>query len=109
MDIRRNKRLIVSLSAEIRHEGKTYRGFIGNLSEEGIYMRVAPPDKFVIFDPGAEVELMFQVPSGGTVKLLCRVAWSDRILPNSIIQNLGMKVIEVSEEYREFLSGRIEF
>lgn len=109
MDIRRKKRLLVSLDAEIVHAGTTYKGFIGNLSEEGVYMRVASSNSSIYFDPGTEVELKFEVPSGETLNLPCRVTWSDRTIPGSVIQKLGMEVINATDKYKEFLSGRVEF
>ena len=109
MDIKRSKRILVKLEAEIISEGINYTGFIGNLSEEGAFMSIAPVKNALNFNPGSEVMLKFQIPSGEILTLPCSISWTRKTMPENRSINIGMKIIDSPTKYKEFLAGRVDY
>ncbi len=107
MEIRRSQRHIVSIEAEVISDGVSCTGFIGNLSEDGLFMRMPPSDAFGDFSSGLPVTLKLQLPSGDTVNLECRVKWVGKKHPGSSICNVGMEINKAPREYLDFLTGRV--
>jgi hypothetical protein len=103
MERRRFRRKIVSLKAELISGGVSYLGVIENLSEEGIYMRIAPTKNAIDFVPGTKVELRFQPSSEETLNLPCSVKWAYKTPPHGLTTSIGMEIINPPPEYKEFL------
>jgi len=103
MEKRSLKRKIVTLKAEIVSCGKSYAGFIENISEDGIYMITAPTETEISFLTGTTLGLKFQLPSGGTQNLHCKVMWSYKTPPHGLTHSIGMEIINPPPEYKEFL------
>ncbi len=103
MEKRRSRRKIVSLEAELISGGISYKGFIGNISGDGIYIRTAPTKTTINFAPKTTLELKFQLPSGETLNLHCKVIWSYKTPPHGLTYSMGVKIIDPPPKYKEFL------
>ncbi len=136
MEKRANKRISASLSARFTLDGKKYAGsldrlsgqgikwhdytgVIENLSKSGIYMRTSPADTSVDFSPGTELKLEFQILTGETFDLNCKVRWINetqhRIGKYGITRTqtskytaTGMEIITPSLKYKEFIKTRLK-
>jgi len=123
---RTRKRITVSLEAEIVLEGKSYSGFIENISESGIkwYQHaevLENTSEYGIskrvtdnFTTGTALKLKFRLPSGEKVNLQCRVKWiyktpSDDLSkkpgldPNPEFTAMGMEITAPTSEYNDFI------
>ena len=103
MEKRRSKRIIVSLKAELISDGTSYTGFIENLSENGLFITTAPTKTAIIFTPEAPCEIKFQLPSGETLNLPCKIIWAYRTPPHGITNSIGLEIIDQHQKYIEFL------
>jgi hypothetical protein len=108
MERRHSERISIHLNAHIFSNGKTYSGFIENVSEEGIeylttFLTQAPKN----FTPNKIITLSFQIPSGETINLYCEVKWLLRTSPHEDSLTLGMKIIDPPQEYEEFLKSLV--
>jgi hypothetical protein len=103
MEKRRSKRKIVRLKAERISGDKNHAVFIENLSEEGIYMITAPAKTSMDFIPGTALELKFQLRSGETLNLRCKVIWSHKNPPDGLTNSVGMEIIDPPLKYKEFI------
>ena len=104
MDKRSSKRIPVRLEAYIFSGDKTYVGFIDNVSEGGFqYLIVttiqAPKD----FKPDNIIQLYFQIPSGETLKLFCKVKWYLKKSSANKPATLGIEIIDPSPKFKEFI------
>ena len=104
MDKRVSKRIPVRLEAYIFSGDKTYVGFIDNVSEGGFqYLIVttiqAPKD----FKPDNIIQLYFQIPSGETLRLFCKVKWYLKSSPDNKPATLGIEIIDPSPKFKEFI------
>jgi hypothetical protein len=106
MEKRISERLPISLDAEITSNGKSFAGSIKNVSESGIgYIitsSIQNPDEF---SPDKVISMSFQVPSGDTLKLKCRIIWFSKSLPDGKTLTLGMKLLDIPLEYREWINN----
>ncbi len=104
MERRRSKRIILSLEAELISGDTSYDGLIGNISEDGIYMRTMPTKTSIdTFTPGTNFELKFQLPSEEKLSLHCIVKWSHKTPPHGLTYSMGMEIIDPPPEYKKFL------
>ncbi|OGL45041.1 MAG: hypothetical protein A2W05_08530 [Candidatus Schekmanbacteria bacterium RBG_16_38_10] len=105
MERRHSKRIIFNLNAELISNGKNYTGVTGDLAENGISVTTAPMESAIDFIPGTMVELKLRLPSGETITLLCEIIWlhSYKLRSFRIANNIGMKIINPSLTYKEFL------
>jgi hypothetical protein len=104
MNKRSSKRIPVRLEAYIFSGEKTYMGFIDNVSEGGFqYLIVttiqAPKD----FKPEKIIQLLFQIPSGETLKLFCKVKWYLKSSTDKKPATLGIEIIDPSSKFKEFI------
>ncbi len=97
-----SNRIPVKFEAELISNGIRYDGVIENLSEDCIYIRTLPKKTAVDFPPETTLELEFQLPSGETLNLHCKVIWSNKTTPNGLTNNLGLEIIEIPLTYEEF-------
>ncbi len=105
MEKRHFKRIAVNLKAE-RISGDTTHGvFIENVSEKGLYIITAPAKSAYDFHPGSPVDLKFQLSSGETLDLNCRVIWSHKIPPHGLTSSIGMEIIDPPLKYLEFVKN----
>lgn len=93
----------VRLKAKIISGGKTYPGFIQNLSESGIgYFIESVIKAEKDFAPKKMIELNFQTPSGETVNLDCEIIWCSRKSTSDKNLVIGIKIIKPPQKYKKF-------
>lgn len=99
-----SKRIPVALDAELLTYHGSYAAFIGNISEDGIYAKVAytKNDNNLNFDTYLNLEL--KTPSGQELNLNCKKVWSSKNTSNSLIEQVGVKIIDPPQEFRKFIS-----
>ncbi len=104
MEKRLFKRKTIHLNAMIISGGKTYDGYIENVSEGGVeYLMTSSINAPYDFTPETVIELIFQIPSGKTLHLYCEVKWFLKASLDDKKLNLGIKVIDPPPEYIEFV------
>jgi hypothetical protein len=103
MERRCSKRIIVSLKAELISDGVNYAGFIENLSENGLFVTTTPTKTTIVFTPEAPCAIKFQLPSGETLNLPCKIIWAYRTPPHGITNSIGLEIIDQHQKYIEFL------
>lgn len=104
MGKRRSERKAVQFSTKIILAGKSYDGYITNISRTGIGCSItsvlkAPKD----FIPVTIPELQFELPSGGTVNLRCELAWFAGTELDEQQLTLGLKITDPTPHYQEFI------
>ena len=104
MKARRSKRAILDIPAEIIDRDKRRAGTIENLSDEGIYVVIAPIKSEKELFPGTEVEIRFHLPSGEKMKLHCEVKWSYLTPPHGYTFSLGLEIKDPPLTYQEALT-----
>jgi hypothetical protein len=104
MEKRRSQRIKVNLKAE-RISGDEKHGiFIENISENGIHIITAHVKSHRKYFPGRDVDLKLFLPSGGVLKLRCKVKWScPEVPPNDLTDSIGLEIIDPPLRYIEFI------
>ena len=92
MEVRRSKRAILDIPAEIINGDKRRAGTIENLSEAGLYVVTAPTKSEKELFPGTEIEIRFRLPSEEKVSLHCVVKWSYLTPPHGYTFSMGLEV-----------------
>jgi len=105
MEKRNLLRIPVYIEADIIAGGVSYPGFIGNLSENGIYAEIAPTNTATDFTPGTTLDVEFQHPSGEELDLLCEVTWlyTKKKSPQGLINSIGLEIIDAPLKFKDFL------
>jgi hypothetical protein len=107
MNKRLQKRISIELKSKIIHNTSIYEGVIKNISETGIFKIAFPRESLIDFLPSEKLKIIFQIPSGQELTLACEVIWvginSDS--PFKILCNIGLKIINPSKEYIDFVSS----
>ena len=97
-------RIPVFLKAQIISGGKTYPGFIQNVSERGIGYFIESVIKVEEdFNPKKIIQITFQIPSGETLILDCKIVWYSRESPDDKKLTVGIKIIEPPQQYKQFV------
>lgn len=96
------KRVPVNIEAEIFASRESYPAFIINISQYGVHVKVAKIEPGYYPKSEADIDLKFQLPSGETVNLYCMKKWTCKNTSNSIIENIGVEIIDPPKEYRDF-------
>lgn len=105
MERRRYKRKVVRSKAERISGNKNQAVFIENISENGIYMITAPAESTPDYIPGTTIKLRFQLSTGETIDLNCKVIWSYKETPpDGLTSSVGMEIIDPPLKYIEFVS-----
>lgn len=104
MIVRGYKRIPVALDAELVSSNVKYPAFIENISEDGIYAKIAYTETSKNLSLETSIHLIFRVHSGEMLNLMCRKKWTERNTSNSLVERIGVEIIDPPEEYREFIS-----
>jgi hypothetical protein len=98
---KRAERFTKRLSAEFTGAGETYRGFVSNISETGLFVRTSR-----IFKEGSPLDINITLPDGGvsSVKGVVRRAVT-RELGHSAKNGMGIEITHVDDNYFGFLCG----
>jgi len=105
MEKRRSKRIFVTLDAELILNNTAYKGFVENLSEDGIYVITAPTKANVNFNPGDVIGLKFRLPSGEIFDMNCKIIWSYKTPPHGLTNSIGMEIIDPPQKYIQILES----
>ena len=104
MEKRRTKRIKVHLKAERISGNEKYGVFIENISEHGIHMITTPAETHKKYTPGTDIDLKFQLNTGETLNLQCKVRWAHlKIPPDGMTDSIGLEIIDPPEKYFEFV------
>jgi len=102
---RRHKRFVITLHAEVIIGDKTYKGMIGNVSEEGVSSTITTYIKTdEQFSPQKSIHLVFDLPSGDTVDLDCEIRWYLRPREQGPNLILGLYIVDPPSKYTEWIS-----
>ena len=106
MEKRQSRRFNVFFNSGFCLWNMKYTGFVGNLSENGLYMRISSTDPALNFHELSELDLILQLPRDEILNLNCRIVWSYEIphkySANESSYNLGMMILGPFPEYRVF-------
>ena len=79
-------------------------GFIENFSEGGMFFTTAPAKTPINFSSQTIHKIQFQIPSGETLTIFGEIrGLVTETSPYGLIYRIGIKIIELSKEYRQFL------
>ena len=110
MDVNRaSERKTVNLKAEVLAGGNTYSGVIENISSDGLYIQFTtePTKSAKDFLPKSKFHIIFQIPAGEKFELTCESRWINIYTepPDSVVNNLGIQIIEPPEELKAFVEA----
>ena len=96
----------VCINADVTVGSAYYTGFIGNLSENGIYMRISTADSDINFLPGTIVGMEIKMSNAKTINIRCKIVWAYEVPGRNAAcksaYRLGMEVVDVPVEYKEY-------
>lgn len=108
MEKRRCRRYPVALNATVVADGESYEGIIGNVSQEGLgYTITTMIESEKDIGPRQMLGLRFMIPTGELIELACEIRWYIRPAPGRRSSVAGLKIIEPSPRYLEWIK-RIE-
>lgn len=103
---RRSRRFNVFINAGIISENIFYTGFAGNLSADGLYVRISSAKSSIMFADRINLYLKTLPDRDRELDLYCRLIWSYEIpqcnSKGKSAYNMGMKILEFSEVYHTF-------
>jgi hypothetical protein len=113
MERRRAERKTVNLETELVSGGKSFAGVIGNVSENGVYVKTSFTNTAIDFLPTRTLELIFRISSEETMHLYCEIIWlyskkiqHPRLENESVLENdIGMDIKNSPQEYENFLEN----
>ncbi len=95
-------RVFVGLEGELFSYSSIHTAFIENISEYGVYAKVASDNNIDSSNSQKYINLKLQHPSGNYMKLKCMKIWSFKNTASSLIERIGFQVIDPPDEYRNF-------
>lgn len=104
---RDNKRKDVGLEAVVLAGSMRYPAFIENISENGMFLRIAYFNEMIEFIPGEVLKLEITMPSGKILYLRCREIWSHINAPSSMMKVSGVEIIDPPAWYMDFVNSFI--
>jgi hypothetical protein len=104
MEKRRSRRIKIKLKAESISGDRKYGVFIENISEHGIQMLTTPSNEHLKYTAGTDIDLKFQLSTGKTLTLRCKVKWScTKVPPNGLTDSIGLEIIDPPSQYIKFV------
>jgi hypothetical protein len=104
MDKRTGKRIPIGIEADIISDYRNHAAFIGNLSPRGLHLITVYMKDDKDSNGKTEIDLNFLTHTGEKLNLHCKKRWSYAITPNSLINRVGMEIINPPAQYKEFLT-----
>jgi hypothetical protein len=95
-------RIDVGLEAELFSFSSTHTAFIENISEYGLYAKVARDRNVVSDNQHSCINLKLQLQSGNFFNLKCNRIWSCKNTAHSLIERMGFQIIDPPDEYIDF-------
>ena len=102
MMARISERFNKELKGELILNGHRYDVNIENISENGIKVIYESKKTAVDIFSDQRIILEFEIPSGELLSLYCKVQWSSKRSPDSLLENIGLEIIEKSEMFDDF-------
>ncbi len=106
MGKRHSRRVTVFFNAVLISDDASYAGFIGYISETGMYIWVPSASAKINFTHGATFNLKLKLPSEGILSLHCRLVWAYEIPLSTQVgksaYNMGVEIIDPFQKYKEF-------
>ncbi len=103
---RRSGRVKVNLKARRISGGAKHGVLIENISERGIHMLTDPEHRVAGFSPGEKVDINFQLPSGESLSLHCKVRWAHTGIPPDVkTSSVGIEVLNPPAKYIKFVKS----
>jgi hypothetical protein len=103
MEKRTYKRIPVGIGADIISGNIHSAAFIGNFSAYGLYLITIHMEDAIDFTLKTEIELLFQIHTGENLNLHCKKIWSSTITSRSLLQGIGLEIIQPPIRYKEIL------
>jgi hypothetical protein len=91
MKKRAGKRINIGLYTEF---GSSCTALTENISEGGIYVKIASTESTTNIRPGARMDLAIELPSGKLLNLSSKKVWSNKNTYNSLIKHIGVEIIK---------------
>ncbi len=106
MEKRKSRRFNVYFNSRFCSWNLKYAGFVGNISENGLYMRISSNEPGINLHKLPEFDLKLKLPNEETLDLICRLVWMYEIphkySANASAYNLGLKILGPFPEYKGF-------
>jgi len=106
MERRKSRRFNVFFNTGLVSGSESYAGFAGNLSENGLYMRISSADSKIIFSNNTVHDLRLMILPDEALDICCRLVWSYEIpkdnLTGKSAYNLGMEILTPLPKYNDF-------
>lgn len=103
---RRSKRKTFRLKADITLGLNSYKGFVENLSGEGLFGVIIRDDALDDLTAHMLVNVKFEFPTGEVFNLFCEIkrlqADTDSLVGR--VYNFGMEIIDQPPAYKKFIS-----
>lgn len=103
---RRSERKKFRLKAEITLGEKSYKGFIEDLSSEGIFGVIVRDEALEGLGTHMLVSVRFKFPTGEEFNLFCEIKRlqeaTDPLV--GLVYNFGMEIIDQPPEYKKFIA-----
>lgn len=102
---RRSKRKTFRLKAEISLGNKSYRGFIENLSGEGLCGVIMRDEALEDLNVHMLVNVKFEFPTGEVFNLFCEIKRLQEDMDALVgrVYNFGMEIIDQPPAYKKFI------
>ena len=101
MNRRTCNRIFVGLEGELFLYSSTNPVFIENISEYGMYAKVASDNKLDNHNPHVSINLKHQLLPDNYLNLKCKKIWSIKNTASSLIERIGFQIIDPPDEYRD--------
>ena len=98
-------KLPVCLEGELIFSDVSCSAFVENISEDGTYVSIAHVITKDHVRPKTKLNLKVRLPSGEKILLYCREKWSERNTPHSLIERIGMEIINPPEKFIQFIEN----
>ena len=103
---RRSKRIPFTAKADIISSGRSFPGFIQDVSEEGVlYILSSVPEVSAEFVPDKHLGLVLKDPSGKECRMECELKWYTRGKGSDRSMTFGMMVNDPPPNYKELIDS----
>ena len=98
---RAHKRFPFGFRAELVAYNVTYEAFVENISENGMNLKIVQISSDYNFEYISDVALKIHPTFGRRIDLNGRKKWSSKNSPNSVIESIGIEIIDPPPEYKK--------
>ena len=95
-------RIPLGLQAEIISRNESFHAVIVNASPNGMCIRVPHESNNHFLKSDTHITLKLYTPYRTIIHLHCRQKWSYKITPASLIENIGLELIDPPDHYNIF-------